>query len=80
MLLSQDRLDALKEQQDYLKKLHEFIVEEEKADVEMFGTVGPEAKRKAKERADNLFKTAGLDISLNRLKLEIPFLENFLTS
>jgi len=80
MLLSHERLAALKEQRDYLEKLLEFQVRQERGFIEMFGTVGPEAKRQAEQRADEQFKAAGLDVALNRINLEIPFLDEFLNS
>lgn len=78
MLISQDRLTALKEQLDYLEQMYNFAYDRNMARLAKQGVANDVIQAETIVETDIEFSVAGLDIAQARIKLEIDFLTDYL--
>ena len=76
MLISHERLAQLKEQLDYLEQAYEFAYNR---NIIRLGKQGQykDIEEDATAETEAEFKAAGMDVAMNRIRLEIDFLTDY---
>jgi len=77
MLISHERLNQLKEQLDYLEQAYQFAYDRNALRLGKHGAKAEELNELAIAETETEFKLAGLDVAMNRIRLEIDFLTDY---